>query len=213
MVKSSIVVPPQATGVVSRKRLQETSPVAEEPKRPRLQLNADGKQRHQRLFGVLLGTLNKFKDESEHKSEAEIKRQAIESKLQEKLANEKKELNQEIQAEREHKLQAIEARKRQSQRTLEDKREAAALKQKELQARFLMTSTEPRLCYQPSTLTSTQREQTDQQLEAVKEAQKEYEARQEKRQQAEEEDSALQTPPETSHSPVESESSHTMKST
>lgn len=38
-------------------------------KKPRLEMSTDSRRRGQRLFGVLLGTLNKFKDDSEKRSE------------------------------------------------------------------------------------------------------------------------------------------------
>ncbi|KAL0076652.1 pinin/SDK/memA/ protein conserved region-domain-containing protein [Phycomyces blakesleeanus] len=194
MVKSSIVVPPQATGGISRKRLPQDSQGAEipaEPKRPRLQLNTDGNQRNQRLFGVLLGTLNKFKDDSENKSDAEKKRLAIESKLQEKLANEKKEIGEEIQAEREQKQQAIEARKRQAQRALEEKRESVVLRQHKNQAHFLMTKTSPSLCYLPATLTEKDIAILEKQSNLAKVAQEEFEGRQQARTQDDIKDSTL----------------------
>ncbi|OAD69893.1 hypothetical protein PHYBLDRAFT_70450 [Phycomyces blakesleeanus NRRL 1555(-)] len=200
MVKSSIVVPPQATGGISRKRLPQDSQGAEipaevyfeeKPKRPRLQLNTDGNQRNQRLFGVLLGTLNKFKDDSENKSDAEKKRLAIESKLQEKLANEKKEIGEEIQAEREQKQQAIEARKRQAQRALEEKRESVVLRQHKNQAHFLMTKTSPSLCYLPATLTEKDIAILEKQSNLAKVAQEEFEGRQQARTQDDIKDSTL----------------------
>ncbi|KAI9029796.1 pinin/SDK/memA/ protein conserved region-domain-containing protein [Phycomyces nitens] len=194
MVKSSIVVPPQATGVISRKRQpqdNQRTDISTEPKRPRLQLNTDGDQRNQRLFGVLLGTLNKFKDDSENKSDAEKKRLAIESKLQEKLANEKKEIGEEIQAEREQKQQAIEARKRQAQRALEEKRESVVLRQQKNQAHFLMTKAIPALCYLPATLTEKDTATLEQQNELVKEEEEAYEGRQKVRAQEDIKDSTL----------------------
>lgn len=39
------------------------------PKKPRLEDNEAGRRRNKRLFGVLLGTLNKFKDDTEQTSE------------------------------------------------------------------------------------------------------------------------------------------------
>ncbi|CAJ0827762.1 5370_t:CDS:10 [Entrophospora sp. SA101] len=80
VVTSSIVVP--STSAARRNSRQDTLPKRrasndmtrqnyEESKRPRLDMNnSELKKRGQRMFGVLLGTLTKFKSESQNKSEA-----------------------------------------------------------------------------------------------------------------------------------------------
>ncbi|CAG8719181.1 15346_t:CDS:2 [Funneliformis caledonium] len=80
VVTSSIVVP--STSTAKRSSRNDALPKrrassdfsrhnTEEAKRPRLDMTSnEAKKRGQRLFGVLLGTLTKFKTESQNKSEA-----------------------------------------------------------------------------------------------------------------------------------------------
>ncbi|CAI2163776.1 11772_t:CDS:2 [Funneliformis geosporum] len=104
VVTSSIVVP--STSTAKRSSRNDALPKrrassdfsrhnTEEAKRPRLNITSnEAKKRGQRLFGVLLGTLTKFKTESQNKSEAEIKREQIDQKLQEKLKKDHDELKE-----------------------------------------------------------------------------------------------------------------------
>ncbi|KAF7727819.1 hypothetical protein EC973_007050 [Apophysomyces ossiformis] len=187
MVKSSIVVPSQTTIASSRKRSidqdrnEGTAVTTEEPKRPRLTLNADGKKRGQRLFGVLLGTLNKFKDDSQQMSEAEKKRQEIQNKLQEKLDVEKRELAETIKAERERKEEQNIALKRRRQREAEEKRDAIRVQQQEHLASFFKTESTPALYYRPNKLTPEMEQRLAEQKENAEKERKLYEERKEAR--------------------------------
>ncbi|KAG0165275.1 hypothetical protein DFQ28_008965 [Apophysomyces sp. BC1034] len=192
MVKSSIVVPSQTTIAASRKRSidqdkdESASTPAEEPKRPRLALNADGKKRGQRLFGVLLGTLNKFKDDSQQMSEADKKRQEIQNKLQEKLDVEKKELAEAIKADREKKEEQNIALKRKRQREAEEKRDTVIVQQQEYLANFIKTETTPALYYRPSKLTPELEQRLVEQKENAQKERHLYEERREERSKDEE---------------------------
>ncbi|CAO3652135.1 unnamed protein product [Cunninghamella echinulata] len=72
------------------------------------------KRRGQRIFGVLLGTLNKFKDDSLQEKDLTKKRQAINNKLQEKLLEETKSIRESLLKEQENKakLRAEQDKKR-----------------------------------------------------------------------------------------------------
>ena len=104
-------------------------------------MSTASRRRGQRLFGVLLGTLNKFKDDSEKQSEGvtiiltrnpfftdmihflqDKKRQEIDTKLHEKLANEKKELAEKMQADKERREQELNMLRVRDQRILDEKR-------------------------------------------------------------------------------------------
>jgi len=63
-------------------------------KRPRLDLTTEPRKRGKSMFGILVGTLNKAKDEDaqRNKSEAARRRMSLETKLQSKLALEQNEL-------------------------------------------------------------------------------------------------------------------------
>ncbi|KZT61154.1 hypothetical protein CALCODRAFT_491551 [Calocera cornea HHB12733] len=63
-------------------------------KRPRLDLTAEPRKRGKTMFGILVGTLNKAKDEDARrsKSEAARRRMSLETKLQSKLALEQDEM-------------------------------------------------------------------------------------------------------------------------
>ncbi|KAI8140593.1 pinin/SDK/memA/ protein conserved region-domain-containing protein [Fennellomyces sp. T-0311] len=201
MVKSSIVVPSQSAGSSARKRSidQEDGerngagdtggsegPGAQETKKPRLEMNADNKRRGQRMFGVLLGTLNKFKDDSKNKSEAEKKREEIDSKLHEKLANEKKELAEKIQADRERRERETSVLRKREQRLIEEKSDATCVQQKEHLANYIKTTASPQLYYRPKKLTDSLAKLIDEQTESARTERKAYEERKEERMKEEE---------------------------
>ncbi|CDH56789.1 hypothetical protein RO3G_06038 [Lichtheimia corymbifera JMRC:FSU:9682] len=195
MVKSSIIVPAQSTGSASRKRSMDqddehndsnntekaTDDNETEAKKPRLEMSTASRRRGQRLFGVLLGTLNKFKDDSEKRSEGEKKRQEIDTKLHEKLANEKKELAEKMQADKERREQELNMLRVRDQRILDEKRDATNVRHKEYTANYLKTTTTPVLLYRPAKLTDDMEKQISQQKEDALEARKAYEERREQR--------------------------------
>ncbi|KAG2207894.1 hypothetical protein INT47_010878 [Mucor saturninus] len=154
MVQSSIVVPSTS----HRKRSidvssKEESGQDEEIKRPRLETSEAGKNRNKRLFGALLGTLNKFKNETEKTSEVDKNRREINEKLHEKLELERKELQERLQARKEEKQRMLELKIQEEQELQAEERELKKLEQQEKLANFLRTETEPFLYYLPETLT------------------------------------------------------------
>ncbi|KAI9308450.1 pinin/SDK/memA/ protein conserved region-domain-containing protein [Cunninghamella echinulata] len=134
------------------------------------------KRRGQRIFGVLLGTLNKFKDDSLQEKDLTKKRQAINNKLQEKLLEETKSIRESLLKEQENKakLRAEQDRKR------AEKKMYDSLVYKQSIAHYLITETKQHLKYLPKKLLPEQQEKIDQQikkanddLELYKEQQKE----------------------------------------
>ncbi|CEG84361.1 hypothetical protein RMATCC62417_18176 [Rhizopus microsporus] len=76
MVQSSIIVPTHNSTDSNKRGADDSSDKdkevgsSSEPiKRPRLDMTEAGRDRNKRLFGVLLGTLNKFKDDTQNTSE------------------------------------------------------------------------------------------------------------------------------------------------
>ncbi|KAI8978913.1 pinin/SDK/memA/ protein conserved region-domain-containing protein [Pilobolus umbonatus] len=182
MVKSSIIVP-----ATSNKRLHEPdnktahNDSIEESKRPRIELNEVGQERSKRLFGVLLGTLNKFKSETLQNSEVDRKRKEIDNKLHEKLELEKKELAAKISAREEEKNRMIELKKRQEQLKIEEKRELLKVEESNLLAYYLKTENKPCIYYLPHQLTDEMKQKIEKQKEEALMIRKEYEIRRENR--------------------------------
>ncbi|RUS24259.1 pinin/SDK/memA/ protein conserved region-domain-containing protein [Jimgerdemannia flammicorona] len=133
-------------------------------KRPRLDTtNPDVRKRGQRMFANILGTLTKFKNESQHKSEAEIKREQIEQKLQEKLKRERDELSIKMRKEDEDKkAKAIEQKKMEEEKRLNLIRNTARL-QKSYLANYILTDAQPRLYYLPAKATEDMKRQIESQ--------------------------------------------------
>ncbi|KAI8973749.1 pinin/SDK/memA/ protein conserved region-domain-containing protein [Mycotypha africana] len=178
MVQSSIVV--SETNKALKRQTDDTGSSVEQPneevKRPRLtDTDAATKQRNKRLFGTLLGTLNKFKDDVAKTSDIDKNRQAINEKLQEKLDQERKELAEKLKARREEKLRLEEMKAQRERKLLEEKRELAEIIQKEKLANFLKTTTEPALYYLPQKLTDQMSETIKDQKEKALEARKQFE--------------------------------------
>ncbi|KAI8373638.1 pinin/SDK/memA/ protein conserved region-domain-containing protein [Choanephora cucurbitarum] len=186
MVQSSIIVPESTTNVPSNKRRAEnadleTSATSEEVKRPRLiDQDETGKKRNKRLFGTLLGTLSKFKNETEKDSEINKNRQAINNKLQEKLEQERKELQEKLKARKEEKMRLAEQKIQEEQRLLEEKKELSKILQNEKLAYFLKTTTQPTLYYLPQKLTDEMAETIELQKKEALTARIQFEERGEK---------------------------------
>uniref|UniRef100_A0A1D1YF59 Uncharacterized protein C26F1.02 n=1 Tax=Anthurium amnicola TaxID=1678845 RepID=A0A1D1YF59_9ARAE len=162
VVTSSIVIP--STSTAKRSSRSDALPKrrassdfsrhnTEEAKRPRLDMtNNEVKKRSQRLFGVLLGTLTKFKNESQNKTEAEIKREQIDQKLQEKLKKDHDELVEKMKREEQERKEKIAREKREAEeKRINDLKECWKNQKRNL-ANFLCTTTEPPLYYLPARL-------------------------------------------------------------
>ncbi|KAI9474156.1 MAG: pinin/SDK/memA/ protein conserved region-domain-containing protein [Benjaminiella poitrasii] len=182
VVPSSIIIPTNSLNSEQRKRSNDTETAeegttpTEEVKKPRLDDTEAGKNRNRRLFGALLGTLNKFKDETEKTSEVDKKRQAINEKLHERLEMEKKQLADKLKARREEKLRLIENQKQLKQKMWEEKKELAEIVQNEKLANFLKThNAQPTVYYLPAKLTKEMEEVIKTQKEEALEARKRFE--------------------------------------
>lgn len=123
------------------------------------------------MFGALLGTLNKFKDETEKTSEIvsaykrkkkrvffiyvctktkkDKNRREINEKLHDKLEQERKELSEKLRARREEKEKKLEHEKK----IIKEKLELFNIHHQEKLANFLKTKTEPIIYYLPEKLT------------------------------------------------------------
>ncbi|XP_052785984.1 pinin-like [Mya arenaria] len=125
-----------------------------------------GQARNRRMFGMILGTLQKFKDESKESKDKEEQRVKIEKKLEEKFLQEKEEI---IQERRELFLER--RRKQVRIRTIEQKMEMVhnhenwERETKKLQ-NFILTKAKPCLFYMPKILT----EDSESKLEDTKSA-------------------------------------------
>ncbi|KAJ3227775.1 hypothetical protein HDU78_009950 [Chytriomyces hyalinus] len=129
---------------------QQTDAKANERKRLRPNSGTDD-GRGKRLFGVLMGTLNRNKKEAElPKSEAERKREDLEKRLREKLEAEKLRLREEVEKEQALKAKAL-AEKREAE-TQQRNTQAAAVLSKHARntAHFVKTVTEPPVLFLPA---------------------------------------------------------------
>ncbi|CAB4388536.1 hypothetical protein RhiirA5_353828 [Rhizophagus irregularis] len=162
VVTSSIVIPSTSTAKRSSRsdalpKRRASSEISrhntEEAKRPRLDMtNNEVKKRSQRIFGMLLGTLTKFKNESQNKTEAEIKREQIDQKLQEKLKKDHEELVEKMKREEQERKEKIAREKREAEeKRINDLKECWKNQKRNL-ANFLCTTTEPPLYYLPARL-------------------------------------------------------------
>ncbi|RIB05922.1 pinin/SDK/memA/ protein conserved region-domain-containing protein [Gigaspora rosea] len=128
----------------------------DETKRPRLDMNnKEVKKRSRKMFGVLLDTLTKFKNESQNKTEAEIKREQIERKLQEKLKKEHEELQENIRREEQERRERIVREKREAEEKRTNEAKICWATQKKNLANFLRTSTQPSLYYLPAKMSQS----------------------------------------------------------
>ncbi|EPB81090.1 hypothetical protein HMPREF1544_12217 [Mucor circinelloides 1006PhL] len=174
MVQSSIVVPATGQKRTNDEGASDTqSP--EEIKRPRIQESEAGQKRNRRLFGALLGTLNKFKDETEKNSEIDKKRQAINEKLHEKLERERAQLQESLRERREQKMRLAEEKLEKERQLWQQKKEQSKLQQNELLANFLKTAAQPTLYYLPQKLTDSMQEKINQQKEQALAAKRNFE--------------------------------------
>ncbi|KAJ3188460.1 hypothetical protein HDU85_005612 [Gaertneriomyces sp. JEL0708] len=120
-----------------------------EVKRPRRTGDAQMKQRSQRLFGVLVGTLNKFKADTGHKSEKEKQREELEKRLAEKLKKEKEEISEEVKKEREERTARIEEERKQTVAETSKQTKEFLRNQKIHLSTYIPTKTNPPIYYLP----------------------------------------------------------------
>ncbi|CAO3657959.1 unnamed protein product [Umbelopsis vinacea] len=164
VVNSSIVVPASTEALPQRKRQNDQDP----QKRPRLDMSQDGQRRGKRMFGVLMGTLNKFKNDTSKKTSAEKQREEIETKLQEKLERERSELASKAKKDKEEHIERIQEKKRQSKKEITQKVDLTNAKHRVYLSAFIKTKTEPQLLFRPAKLSDDQTAQIDGQVEKAK---------------------------------------------
>ncbi|KAI9009791.1 pinin/SDK/memA/ protein conserved region-domain-containing protein [Gaertneriomyces semiglobifer] len=149
---------PAAAERVAEKRPADTADTTDdtnaengspEVKRPRRTGDAQMKQRSQRLFGVLVGTLNKFKADTGHKSEKEKQREELEKRLAEKLKKEKEEISEEVKKEREERAARIEEERKQTVAETSKQTKEFLRNQKIHLSTYIPTKTNPPIYYLP----------------------------------------------------------------
>ncbi|KAG2176294.1 hypothetical protein INT43_005528 [Umbelopsis isabellina] len=174
IVNSSIVVPASAEATSQRKRESEEQTETNgqntdgPQKRPRLEMTQDGQRRGKRMFGVLMGTLNKFKTDTSTKSSAEKQRAEIDNKLKEKLERERKELAESIAKDKEEHIERQQEKKRRSKEEIAQKLALANAKHRLHLSRYIKTAIEPQLLYRPAKLSEAQAAQLQNQEESAK---------------------------------------------
>ncbi|TPX52431.1 hypothetical protein SeMB42_g01422 [Synchytrium endobioticum] len=139
-------------------------------KRARLASSGDveSRKRGQRMFGSILGTLNKAKQETQHKSASQLKREELEKKLQEKLAKEKDELEAKVKQDNEERKEKFLA----ARKADDEKRFAVAIQHlrshKQHLSNWLKTTAHPSIYYLPAKLSEeTQQKLADAKRQAV----------------------------------------------
>ncbi|KAI8875018.1 hypothetical protein K501DRAFT_289540 [Backusella circina FSU 941] len=184
MVKSSIVIP--ATTDAHKRSIadvekEEIKGEEEEAKRPRLALTEAGAKRSKRLFGVLLNTLTKFKDDTQQTSQVDKNRKEINDKLHEKLEKEKQEMFEKSKARKEEREKMFEMKTKEKNRLQEEKRELFQVEQMTHLSHYLKTETKPCLYYLPKKLTQEMETVIENQQKEALEARKKYEDKREAR--------------------------------
>lgn len=145
------------------------------------------KSRNKRMFGMLLGTLQKFKDDSSQKTEKDIRREEINKKLEEAEKKEKEELfsqRKELFTERRAKQAEL--------RLLQRKVDMAELQEEwdkhgEKLSHYIMTKANPPIFYLPAKLNDKTQKLLEESTRAVKRAMAKRRAEIEEEQELEEE--------------------------
>ncbi|CAG5133001.1 unnamed protein product, partial [Candidula unifasciata] len=109
----------------------------------------EGMQRNRRMFGLLLGTLNKFRTESKTMESKEYQRKRIEEKVEENAEKEKRKFKQETKLliEEMHLEQSKISRLQQKMEMVQEHAERAG-EVKKLK-NFIVTKTQPRIFWKP----------------------------------------------------------------
>ncbi|ORZ10523.1 pinin/SDK/memA/ protein conserved region-domain-containing protein [Absidia repens] len=128
--------------------------------------NVHERKRGQRMFGMLMGTLDKFNKAQQQNQDQARKRQAIDTKQQERLLEEKKA----IQASMLQRRQERAEKNQQRQADLDERRiKQSSLQRQKLAHYLITTTTTPRLTYLPKQLLPQQQKQIDQQINSTEE--------------------------------------------
>ncbi|XP_069116621.1 pinin-like [Argopecten irradians] len=111
-----------------------------------------GTARNRRMFGLLLGTLRKFKDEAKETEDKEVQRKQIEQKLEEKAISEKEDLLRERhQLFLERKQQQAKIRRLEYKMELIETHDAWEIETRKLE-NFIITKAKPHIFYLPKSM-------------------------------------------------------------
>ncbi|XP_062574587.1 pinin-like [Saccostrea cucullata] len=136
-----------------------------------------GKARNKRMFGLLLGTLQKFKTEAKETEDRETHRKEIEKKLEDKFKQEKEEIIKERrQLFEERKHQQAKIQRLEQKMELVDMHEESEKEVKKL-VNFLRTKAKPHIYYMPKIMNETLASKLEDSKKAVEEMIKERKKR------------------------------------
>ncbi|XP_061164563.1 pinin-like [Saccostrea echinata] len=136
-----------------------------------------GTARNKRMFGLLLGTLQKFKTEAKETEDRETHRKEIEKKLEEKFKQEKEEIIKERrQLFEERKHQQAKIQRLEQKMELVDMHEESEKEVKKL-VNFLRTKAKPHIYYMPKIMNETLSSKLEDSKKAVEEMIKERKKR------------------------------------
>ncbi|KAJ3219102.1 hypothetical protein HDU67_002758 [Dinochytrium kinnereticum] len=119
-------------------------------KKPRKE-DQQQRKRGQRMFGVLLGTLSKFKETAtKQKTEAEIRREQLEQRLQQKIQKENEEIAEKVSRENEIKRQRMKAQREEEVRQRAEFTNNVVKAQQANLSRYIPTTTKPTIYFAPA---------------------------------------------------------------
>ncbi|KXS20697.1 hypothetical protein M427DRAFT_51678 [Gonapodya prolifera JEL478] len=120
--------------------------------------NAETKQRTKRMFGQLLGTLNKFKEQTATKTEAQIRREEFERSLSEKLAKEKAELAVKVATENEERRKLRDEQRKKEEETKRVQLMELQRRNKSHLSNYVKTTASPPIYYLPAKMSDAVQE-------------------------------------------------------
>ncbi|KAJ3395504.1 hypothetical protein HDU92_005618 [Lobulomyces angularis] len=123
--------------------------------------NPEQNKRSKRLFSVLLGTLNKFKEDTAVKTEAELNREKLEEKMREKLKKEKEELREKFNKEQEEKKEKLRLEREAEDKSRMEEIENIHQTNLKFKKNFLKTKTLPLIYFSPYKLNEKHQELKD----------------------------------------------------
>lgn len=121
-----------------------------EPKRSKQEVichDEESRKRGKRMLGMLLGTLDKFKKETESQSEADLKRQLVDQKLNEKRIQDKEEQARITEKERQERMERFELQRKEEQARMEKEMQEVIERNAELLGNFKKTQAKPQIYY------------------------------------------------------------------
>lgn len=110
----------------------------------------ESRKRGKRMMGMLLGTLSKFRHETENKSEAERKREQIDQRLCEKRLLDKEEQARITEKERLEMREKMEVQRKEVEAACMAEIAETTAEYQKLHSQFKKTSSTPSLFYKPN---------------------------------------------------------------